>query len=369
MKELLWKILKFQNILLKNTSLKNKRYLYDNIPDKQKLVGIVGLRGVWKTTILLQKLKESEKKDESLYFSMDNPKIISIWLFNLIEKFYFDFGYKNYYIDEIHKYNNWNQELKNIYDSFPDIKILFSWSSSIDIIKWTYDLSRRVILLKIGILSFREFLEFRWYSNLEKFSLDEILKNDKNIIDKISKINIPIIKEFQEYLKYWEFPFFLESEKFEFNLKLENIINKLIYEDIAIFYSLKTNNLQYFKQIIYFIINSKPWLFSFDSLAKTLKIWWDTLKNYIRILEEIWLLKIMEFDWNITQKIRKSKKIYFMINNINYLSSYSSFDNIRRMRESLFMSNILNYSNVYDYLINILYSCKWFFAITKNHLI
>lgn len=133
------------------------------------------------------------------------------------------------------------------------------------------------------------------------------------------------------------------------------------------FYSLKTNNLQYFKQIIYFIINSKPWLFSFDSLAKNLKIWWDTLKNYIRILEEIWLLRIMEFDWNITQKIRKSKKIYFMINNINYLNSYSSFNNIWRMRETFFISNIINYSNFYDNSVKIFYSEKWDFSINKHN--
>ena len=177
MNNLIQSLLKYQNNLLQEIAFNKKRFLFDEIPANERLVWIVWLRWVWKTTILLQKLKENNNLNTSLYFSLDNPKVSVIWLFNLVDDLYSNYGYKFFYIDEIHKYGNWNQELKNIYDNFPEVNILFSWSSSIDIIKWTYDLSRRVLLYKLPNLSFREYLNLKKNLNLKKYDIEEILNN------------------------------------------------------------------------------------------------------------------------------------------------------------------------------------------------
>lgn len=369
MEILIQSLLRHQNNILKNISLENKRFLYNQISTNEKLIGIVWLRGTWKTTILLQKLKENKHIEQSIYFSMDNPKISSKWLLEIVDDLYFNYWYRYFYVDEIHKYGNWNQELKNIYDSFPDIKLIFSWSSSVDIIKWTYDLSRRVLLFKLPVLSFREYLNFKYNLSLEVNSLQELFNNKQNTINYLLDNNIAILREFKNYLNFWEFPFFLSLDKNtdSYKFKVDNIINKIIYEDISSFYKLKTQNLHVFKEIIYFIINSEPGLFNYNSLSKFLSVSSETLKVYIKILEEIGLLKIISYAGNISQETRKAKKVYFTLNNINEVEDYVDIKNLWRIRESFFINNVsyvlkwgisnekIRYSDIWDFSIQL----KW----------
>ena len=349
-------LLKYQNLLLE-WLVETKRHLYDSLPVNSRLVGIVWLRWVWKTTMLLQKLKED--KEKSIYFSLDNPRISSKWLFNIVEELYFNYWIRSFYIDEIHKYSNWNQELKNIYDSFPKAKVLFSWSSSVDIIKWTYDLSRRALVFKLNPLSFREYLNINYNKNYKTITLDDIFSASNNVEKLLLKLSdIPIIDDFNKYLSFWEFPFFWEWSDSEYILRLENIINKIIYEDIVSFYKLKTENIIHLKQILYFIINSEPWLFSVNSVSKFLKISNDSATNYVNILNEIWLIISVSSYWNISQAIRKAKKVYLSICNINSLPSYKLLENhnIWRIREWFMVSN---FTNIWK---NINYSNKWDFV-------
>lgn len=357
MNNLLNSLLNYQNKLIQDINLETKRFLYEKIDPEEKLVWIVWLRGTGKTTILLQKIKESDDIENSIYFSMDNPKILLKWLFNIVEDLYFNYWYKYFYVDEIHKYENWNQELKNIYDTFPDIRLLFTGSSSVDIIKWSYDLSRRAVLYKLPLLSFREYLNLKHSLNLQKFTIWEVIDNPNKIYREIMDNNILLNKEFKEYLDFGEFPFYFSSSQESYVLKFENIINKLVYEDIASFYNLKTENLKVFKEIIYFIINSKPGLFSYNSLSKFLSISGETLKVYINILEEIGLIKLISYDWNISQEIRKSNKLYFLVNNIYSIPSYADEINYWRIRESFFVRNIINI------WLNPKYTDKWDFSI------
>ena len=360
-------LVRYQNDLLKNISIKNKRFLYDKLSNNEKLMWIVWLRWTWKTTILLQKLKENKNISKAIYFSMDNPKISSKWLFEFVDNLYFNYWYRYFYVDEIHKYGNWNQELKNIYDSFSDIQLIFSWSSSIDIIKWTYDLSRRVLLFKLPILSFREYLNFKYNLNLITYSLHDLFKNNQNISNDLLDKDIAILKEFKDYLDSWEFPFFLSSHnnKDNYKFKIDNIINKIIFEDISSFYKLKTQNLHVFKEIIYFIVNSEPWLFNYNSLSKFLSISSETLKVYINILEEIWLLNIVSYAGNISQETRKAKKVYFSLSNINNIENYIDIKNLWRIREGYFVNSVfyilkwsflnekLRYTDIWDFLITL----------------
>ena len=248
MEILIQSLLRFQNNLLRNISLKNKRFIYNIISDSEKLIGIVWLRWTWKTTILLQKLKENKEIEKSIYFSMDNPKISVKWFFEIIDSLYFNYWYRYFYVDEIHKYSNWNQELKNIYDNFPNIQLIFSWSSSVDIIKGTYDLSRRVSLLRLPVLSFREYLNFKYNLDIKSYSLQDLIDNNHNIPGNLLQKDIAILKEFKQYLDSWEFPFFLSSDDYNYKFKVDNIINKIVYEDISSFYKLKTQNYMFLKK-------------------------------------------------------------------------------------------------------------------------
>lgn len=345
-------LLKYQNLLTENLS-ERKRYLYDKIPNNQRLVWILWLRWVGKTTLLLQKLMENKK--DSIYFSMDNSLIISKWLFKTVDELYFQYWVKNFYIDEIHKYRNWNQELKNIYDSFPLAKVVFSGSSSIDIIKWTYDLSRRALVYVLQPLSFREFLNFRYPYDFKELSLQEIFDSKNFLEDFYEKIHkIPLLEEFKKYLAFWEFPFFLEWEQKEYILRLENALNKIIYEDIWTFYSLKTENLLQIKQILYFICNSEPWLFSANSLSKNLTISNDSVLHYVTILQEVWLIYSINFSWNISQSLRKAKKVFSSITNIHFLPSYSLLEQniIWKVRESFVVSSLKKAEKEVSYVTN-----------------
>ncbi len=155
--------------LLQNTTTNFKRYLYDKVAWNSRMIGIIGPRGVGKTTMILQYIKENLDSKKALYVSADDIYFGENKLLDLADDFYKNAG-EYLFIDEIHKYSNWSQELKNIYDSFPDLKIVFTGSSVIDILKGSADLSRRALIYKLQGLSFREYLKlfhnsFPWNTN------------------------------------------------------------------------------------------------------------------------------------------------------------------------------------------------------------
>ncbi|MBU2456897.1 AAA family ATPase, partial [Patescibacteria group bacterium] len=166
-----------QYILLNKIDLKFKRFLFDKIDFKQRLIGIIGPRGVGKTTLILQYLKEKHYQDDkAIYFLADNVLFNKGDLLELAREFYLKHSGRLMCIDEIHRYANWNQELKNIYDTLPDLKIIFSGSSSLNLIKGKYDLSRRGVIYNLPGFSFREYLLFQENINIQKFSLNKLIK-------------------------------------------------------------------------------------------------------------------------------------------------------------------------------------------------
>ncbi|HPF94476.1 MAG TPA: AAA family ATPase, partial [Tenuifilaceae bacterium] len=144
--------------LLQNTKTDFKRYLYEKVSWDSRMTGIIGARGVGKTTMVLQFIKENLDSKRALYVSADDMYFSENKLIDLADDFYKNAG-EYLFIDEIHKYAHWSQELKNIYDSFPSLKIVFTGSSVLDILKGSADLSRRAIIHKLQGLSFREYLK------------------------------------------------------------------------------------------------------------------------------------------------------------------------------------------------------------------
>ena len=311
MNEVIQNIKETQYILLNRIDLSFKRSLYNKIDFRQKMIGIIGPRGVGKTTLILQYLKEKHYQDEkSIYLSADNVLFKKGDLLNLVREFYLKYGGRLVCLDEIHRYENWNQELKNIYDTFPDLRIIFSGSSSLSLVRGKYDLSRRGIVYNLEGLSFREYLSFKHSLHLKSFDLDYLVKNYQDISLKLSKIS-NILKYFNQYLIQGYYPFFKETNNRQLYFQqINNAVNKNIYEDIISFYQLKTQNLIVFKQILYFLSTIKPGNVSVNKLAHNLGKNYATIAEYLNILSKARLIRFLPSDKNGYSLIRRAKKAF-----------------------------------------------------------
>ncbi len=318
-------IKEIQKILLAEQHTEFKRFLYNKIDFSQQLIGIVGPRGVGKTTLILQYLKENfydkKKSDDVAYFLADNVVLQKGDLFELARILHIEQGVELVCIDEIHRFPNWNQELKNIYDSFPKLKVIFSGSSSIDLIKGGYDLSRRGVVYNLPGFSFREFLLFYKKLEFEAVPFNNILKKHQEI-EKIITKEKKLLRYFKEYLKIGYYPFFNETKnKKLYNKQIGNIIDKIIYEDIASIYKLKTNNLIVFKQILYFFATITPGEFSINKLASSLGHNHSTISEYLNILREAGLVQFLTNDKAGHKLVRQAEKVYLDNTNLLYAIS------------------------------------------------
>lgn len=295
--------------LLKNTNYQTYRYLFNTFNTNSRLTGLVGPRGTGKTTLLLQYIKEKiENINETIYLSLDNIYFTQTKLIDFVNDLYEINGIRNFFFDEVHKYPDWDQELKNIYDSYPNINLVFSDSSSIDLIKGTFDLSRRGILYKLAGMSFREYLEFRLGIKIKKYSFKEILATPESVIDEISGIE-RLKGHFLEYLDSGYYPFLFEDEE-NYHQKIINIIDKTIYEDISNFYKLKTENLSNFRKILSYLATIPPGQLNRNSISKHIGLDNKTVENYLNILNETGLVCLIRENKSGSSLLKGTEKIY-----------------------------------------------------------
>ncbi len=315
---------------------KNKSYKRDdfyNINWSNKVVWLFWERWVWKTTILIQKRLETKN---SFYFSADNVVIKSNWLFNFVMFCIQNFEIQTFFIDEIFKYTSWKDELKNLIDSFPQINIIFSGSSSMALYDWVIDLWRRVYDYKINTLSFREFLKLKYNIELKKVTLEEILENHEKIeIEYCLKF-----KEiyFDEYLKMWAYPFGLEVNFNSFINLLQKTLDRIILEDLQYIKNYQTQSLDKLSRLIYFIANTSPSELSINHLS--LKVWIDKniVDNVIYLLSKIWTINLVQKWSKLSEKIRKEFKIFLADTNKYYVNNPNT--EIWTIREAFFISEL-----------------------------
>jgi len=331
-------ILRLSKKRVMNNQIETKRYLYDEIDTNNRLIGILGSRGIGKTTLMLQLIKEKYILSETIYISLDHIFFFENKLLAVVEKFYNRYGIKNFFLDEVHKYKNWEQEIKNIYDFYDDINIIFSGSSSININKGKYDLSRRCVTYYMYGLSFREFLNIKYNENYKVYDFYEMIENYKEIAFELSE-NDKILLDFQEYYKYGYYPIYFENNK-SIRSKIINMYEKVIYEDIVELIKLNTENLIVLKKLIYFIATMQPGSININSLSNNLKKDNKTILHFIQNLEEAGLLNILSTEGVGGRLIRSPEKIY-----IENTSLYSTINeeignkiNIGNLRE-LFVVN------------------------------
>jgi len=188
-----------------------RKKIMDILLSSNRLVGLIGQRGVGKTTLLLQYLKSNFQFSDFLYFSADDIYINDTTLYDIADEFA-RFDGKVLVIDEIHKYKNWSQELKNIYDSFPGMSVRFSGSSMLNLLHEKYDLSRRCVTVQMETLTFAEYLELDKKLVLPVLSLADIIDRGSEVSLDLALTHSNIYSDFQDYLKYGAYPFFMEDK-------------------------------------------------------------------------------------------------------------------------------------------------------------
>jgi len=339
--------------LVKNTDLNFFRYFFPELEKDVKVVWIVWERWIWKTTALLQFANKNKK---SFYFSADNSMIQSYWLFKFTYELFEDYWVENILIDEIHKYQNWTAELKNIIDSFPDKKIIFSWSSSLDIVKWTVSLERRLKVLKIYPLNFKEYLKLNYNIEIKNFSLEEILQDYKKISYEFSQkfSEKDFLNYFKNYFQTGFYPYWKNFSKEDFYLKIFSTLEKIIIEDLPTFIDSKSSTLIKIKKIFYFISNSTPSELNYSNLWKKIWIHSDTLENILFILSKIWIINLVPKSEWVSDLMRKEFKIYLWNPNL-YFAFNEDVENWATREAFIFhfLKKIVNQKNELDIDISI----------------
>jgi len=339
-------------VYLKNTNTKFKRYMHYKFDMNEKLIGIIGSRGVGKTTFILQYLKELNiPLHKKFYFSADHFLAIKYSLYEIAEEFYKQGG-EVLAIDEIHKYPNFEIELKSIYDTF-DLKVIFSGSSALRLEHSKTDLSRRAVLYRVNGLSFREFLEFERKETFKSYPLKEILENHTQIAFEINE-RIKPFEYFRKYLQYGYYPFYKENIN-NYNQKLLEIINVVLESDLPLIFNIEPKNIFKLKKLLFLICQSKPYELNISKLSTKIEINRNTLYNYLHYLEAGSLTKMIRQRSKGDGILTKPEKLY--LNNTNLNHSYCQKYEIGTLREEFFVNQLslehtVHYSKIGDFIID-----------------
>jgi predicted AAA+ superfamily ATPase len=332
-----------------------KRYMLNRINWNNRLIGITGARGVGKTTMLLQYINENlaDVPDEVIYVNMDDLYFSKNTLVGFVDEFV-KRGGKYLFIDEVHKYRNWSQEIKNSYDYFPDLKIVFTGSSALDIRKGEADLSRRAIVYSMQGLSFREFIELKYKHQFPALQLEDILSNAPARIAPILE-KIKPIKLFEEYLQLGYYPFFTEGET-EFSIRLKQTVNHVLDNDLPSVENIDFNAVHYLRKLVAILAEIVPYKPNIVKLSQQIGISRETLLRYLYLLEKADLLMLLQADAFGINKMNKPEKVY--LNDPNLISTLTnSSANTGMSRETFFfnqlrVSHSVNWSESGDFIID-----------------
>lgn len=339
--------------LIEQISIETIRPQINFFNQKERLIGLKGSRGVGKTTLLLQFAKTKLKDTNHVYISLDDSFFTENKLVDFVDDFVKNGG-QYLLLDEVHHYTNWSLELKNIYDSHKNLKILYTGSSLLHLVKGRADLSRRAVTDTLYGLSLREYINITEGINFEVLNLSDIIENHieiaKSFLGKIKPI-----QKYNEYLKIGYYPFFLENRE-NYLFKLSEIINQVIEADLPQFAKISYTNVKKMKQLLYAISESVPFKPNFEKLSSRIGISKNTLKDYLYYLNEALLITMVYSEKNSLGRISKPEKIFIHHPNLMY-SITNENTNIGNLRETFFLNqvsskNTVNYPRKGDFLVN-----------------
>lgn len=315
--------------LLKQTPMTFHRYLYKEIPWESRLVGILGAKGVGKSTLILQHIKEMGAPKECLYITTESLWFADHTLIDFADDFV-KMGGKYLYIDEVHKYKGWSRELKLIYDLHPSLHVVFTGSSVLDIKKGESDLSRRALMYKLEGLSFREYLALKQQIDIPAFSLQQILNNEV----EIPQLALPL-PAFQDYLREGYYPFFLEDG---YLIRLSQVVSQTIEVDIPVYYNLQVSTARKLRQLLAIISKIAPMKPNMQNLAQEIGTSKNSIPDYLNYLETAGMIGLLRDDTSGLRALGKVEKVY--VDNTNLMYALSEQPNRGNVRETFFYNQM-----------------------------
>lgn len=329
-------LFQYSNQLIAQVDTAFKRYVYHRINWNNRLVGLIGPRGVGKTTLILQHIKTSLNPQETLYVTSEDFYFAKNRLTDLANDFV-KAGGKHLFIDEIHKYPDWSKELKLMYDYHPELKIVFTGSSILDIKKGSADLSRRAVVYEMQGLSFREFLKLFYQIDSPTYTLEEIVDQ---------KVVLPIphpLPLFQDYLKRGYYPFAKEDD---FGIRLQQVINQTLEVDIPNYAQMNVSTGRKLKQLLAIVAQSVPFKPNMSKLAELLAISRNNSADYLLYLEEAGMLAQLRSQTAGVRALGKVDKVYLDNPNLVY-SLAGENQNKGNVRETFFLNQVRVHHSVW----------------------
>lgn len=346
-------IVEFYHSKLSQVSLDFKRYLYPQINWDSSVIGIMGERGVGKTTMLLQRIKEKyANPDDTFYISLDHYWFGTHELQDLI-KFMYKRGITEFYIDEVHKYKGWSGILKTLVDELHDLRIVYTGSSLLEIDNAKVDMSRRQTPYTLKGMSFREYLEYDGILKMNAVTLEELLSNHVPIaMDIVSKTKVLVA--FDTYLRTGVYPFYRDAGK-DFLVRLKEVVDTVIESDLPAVEKFTYDTLDKCKKLLMIIAENVPLQPNVDKLATSLGTTRDTLLKLLYKLDKAEILELLTVELKSYKKLVNPEKIY--LGNTNLMYALSPKIEIGTLRETFFIDQCASVGTVQmppkgDFLVN-----------------
>lgn len=341
-------LIKTSQRLINSIQVNTIRYLYDRINWNDRLIMIKGARGVGKTTLLLQRLKlEFGPTGTALYASCDNLWFSDNRLIDLAT-FHYEHGGTHLYLDEIHRYpGNWQQELKNIYDSLPDYHVAFTGSSMIHLDSALADLSRRCLPYQLCGLSFREYLKFENIADLPALKLTEVLDSthmaEWDIIGKLPEKVLPL---FERYISHSYYPFYQTGSQGEYYGRIQRLVDTSINQDIPSVENVEYETLHKLSRLLYVLSTDVPFKLNVQSLSQKIQVSRNSIIKMFELLDKGGILRCIHSGWQSPKSVAKPEKILF--NNTDIMGALSSQNHIGTLRETFVASMLSESHTIYE---------------------
>ena len=333
------KLVQKSGTLVGNQSLDFVRFLVDKIDWNDRLVGILGARGTGKTTMLLQYIKRNFNTGRDvLYLTLDDIYFSENRLTDVAETFY-QHGGKFLFLDEVHKYPDWAREIKNLYDLYPDIRIVFTGSSVTDILRQDVDLSRRAVQYELPGLSLREYLKFTGVFDATSIRLGDLLENHVEIATEFTGQIRPLL-HFSNYMQQGYYPFFAENPN-TYPIRIEQVVKLIVETDMRFMPGFDPANTRKLLQLLYVLATNVPFKPNISALSSKIGIHRNTLVQYIHYLEKARLINTLSARGKSVSILQKPDKVYLENANLHQAIAPDQA-NIGSMRESFFLNQLRN---------------------------
>lgn len=341
------KLFATQRALARTIQTDFKRYLYPQINWEARAIALVGGRGTGKTTLLLQYYLENfNNPEECLYILGDDLEVATRGLREIAEEFHKQGG-RTIIIDEVHKYPNWSQEVKNIYDTLPKLRLIISGSASLSITQAKYDLSRRIVTYRLSGLSFREFINLEAGLKLGPLKIEKIFTKHSEVtestLQKVETKGEKILKLFSRYLQHGYYPFYLEGVA-DYEQKLTNTLDKVLYEDIPAIFKIKASSIPLIQKFIHLVGSSSPYSVDIQKTAGSIGTSRDTVYLYLDYLTRAELFIGIKAATSGARAARKPEKLYLQNPNLYTIAAHNP--TIGTIRECFAANQLLQQHSV-----------------------